>query len=413
MSVPPDAASAPSPAGSTPSADHLLQAALAALRGGERLEARRLAGQAAALAPEREEPWLILAACTSPRLSLVYLRKALALNPNSARARQGLQWAIERIQAEEASRPVAAARQSELALAAPQARISPVASTVKPAPARALIHPRPSNLPWLLVLVFLGACLLIGLVAPWYSRALAAYDPYLAQQIQQVFKGVPPVTQESPLAGRPLSPASEMPVTLTMPLVTATELTAPSFSPSFTALPTETLPPAATFPPPTLTPFQPLPPTSTDTPFPTELPWTPLPPTATLTPLPISQRPAGVAADEPWVEVNLTLQEAYAWVGDTFTRAFIVSTGTARHPTVTGVYHIYVKYRYAPMSGPGYYLRDVPYVMYFYKGYGLHGTYWHNNFGHPMSHGCVNFRTEDAAWLFDFTEIGTVVYIHY
>lgn len=64
------------------------------------------------------------------------------------------------------------------------------------------------------------------------------------------------------------------------------------------------------------------------------------------------------------------------------------------------------------MSGPGYYLPDVPYVMYFYRGYGLHGTYWHNNFGVPMSHGCVNLRTEDAAWLFDWASVGTPVTVY-
>jgi lipoprotein-anchoring transpeptidase ErfK/SrfK len=72
-----------------------------------------------------------------------------------------------------------------------------------------------------------------------------------------------------------------------------------------------------------------------------------------------------------------------------------------------------VKYRYADMSGPGYYLPNVPYVMYFYRGYGIHGTYWHNNFGTPMSHGCVNFPTDDAGWLFDFASVGTVVNVHY
>jgi lipoprotein-anchoring transpeptidase ErfK/SrfK len=65
------------------------------------------------------------------------------------------------------------------------------------------------------------------------------------------------------------------------------------------------------------------------------------------------------------------------------------------------------------MSGPGYYLPDVPYIMYFYKGYGLHGTYWHNNFGTPMSHGCVNLTIPDAAWLYNFSSVGTVVNVHY
>jgi lipoprotein-anchoring transpeptidase ErfK/SrfK len=40
--------------------------------------------------------------------------------------------------------------------------------------------------------------------------------------------------------------------------------------------------------------------------------------------------------------------------------------------------------------------------MYFHSGYALHGTYWHDNFGQPMSHGCVNLRTADAQWLFNW-----------
>ena len=65
------------------------------------------------------------------------------------------------------------------------------------------------------------------------------------------------------------------------------------------------------------------------------------------------------------------------------------------------------------MRGPGYYLRDVPYVMYFYKDYGLHGTYWHDNFGTPMSHGCVNLSSADAQWLFNWASVGTRVVTHY
>ena len=47
----------------------------------------------------------------------------------------------------------------------------------------------------------------------------------------------------------------------------------------------------------------------------------------------------------------------------------------------------------AATLGYDYYLPNVPYVMYFYQGYALHGTYWHSNFGRPMSHGCVNLET--------------------
>ena len=114
-----------------------------------------------------------------------------------------------------------------------------------------------------------------------------------------------------------------------------------------------------------------------------------------------------------WIDVDLTHQMVYAYEGDVIVNSFLVSTGTWAYPTVTGQYHVYVKYVSAKMSGPGYYLPNVPYIMYFYGSYGLHGTYWHNNFGTPMSHGCVNLRTEDAKWLFNWASIGTLVNIHY
>jgi lipoprotein-anchoring transpeptidase ErfK/SrfK len=114
-----------------------------------------------------------------------------------------------------------------------------------------------------------------------------------------------------------------------------------------------------------------------------------------------------------WIDVDLSNQRVYAYEGDVMLNSFLVSTGTWLTPTVTGQYRIYVKYRSATMSGDDYYLPNVPYVMYFYKGYGLHGTYWHNNFGTPMSHGCVNLRTDDAGWLFNFASVGTLVNVHY
>jgi lipoprotein-anchoring transpeptidase ErfK/SrfK len=120
---------------------------------------------------------------------------------------------------------------------------------------------------------------------------------------------------------------------------------------------------------------------------------------------------------ERWIDVDITNQRLTAYVGQTPVFVAPVSTGIWKYPTVTGTYHIYVKYRAADMSGGSgadyYYLRDVPYVMYFFRGYGLHGTYWHNNFGTPMSHGCVNLSIPDAEWLFNFAEVGTKVVTHY
>jgi lipoprotein-anchoring transpeptidase ErfK/SrfK len=113
-----------------------------------------------------------------------------------------------------------------------------------------------------------------------------------------------------------------------------------------------------------------------------------------------------------WVDVDVRSQRASAYQGDKVVKEFVVSTGTAYFPTVIGQFHIYRKYQYSDMYGPGYYLPSVPFVMYFYEGYALHGVYWHHKFGTPWSRGCVNFTVEDAQWLFDFTSMGTLVNVH-
>jgi len=112
------------------------------------------------------------------------------------------------------------------------------------------------------------------------------------------------------------------------------------------------------------------------------------------------------------VVVDLSDQRVYAYDNGVLLRSTLVSTGLPATPTVQGDYKVYLTYAAQTMSGPGYYLPDVPYVMYFYQGYALHGTYWHNNFGQPMSHGCVNMPTPEAEWLFkNFVEIGTPVHV--
>ncbi len=109
--------------------------------------------------------------------------------------------------------------------------------------------------------------------------------------------------------------------------------------------------------------------------------------------------------------VDLSEQMVYAFEGDTLVRSTIVSTGTWRYPTVVGTFSVYLRYVAANMRGPDYFLPNVPYVMYFYKGYGLHGTYWHNNFGTPMSHGCVNMPTPEAEWAYYWSDYGTPVIV--
>jgi LysM repeat protein len=130
-------------------------------------------------------------------------------------------------------------------------------------------------------------------------------------------------------------------------------------------------------------------------------------------PGPTTPAPNPGTGGEKWIDINLSTQTVTAYSGQTPVFTALASTGTWRTPTVVGTYRIYAKYASTHMSGPGYNLPNVPYTMYFYRGYALHGTYWHSNFGTPMSHGCVNLATPDAEWLYNWTPLHTKVVSHY
>lgn len=120
-------------------------------------------------------------------------------------------------------------------------------------------------------------------------------------------------------------------------------------------------------------------------------------------------RPAGVAADERWVAVDLAQQVLSAYEGDQMVYATLVSTGRPPFFTPKGLTRVWIKLQTAGMEGGDvekgdyYYLQDVPWIMYFNKDVGLHGAFWHDRFGYPSSHGCVNLSPKDARWLFDWT----------
>lgn len=116
------------------------------------------------------------------------------------------------------------------------------------------------------------------------------------------------------------------------------------------------------------------------------------------------------------IEVNLTTQTLTAFQNNQTVMSFPISSGKW-HPTPTGIFHIWIKLRYTRMVGgdPAYHdyynLPNVPFVMFFSnaqvsasQGFSLHGTYWHNNFGHPMSHGCVNISIPNAQRLYDWAD---------
>ena len=400
-------------------AHEYLAKAREALRRGDRASARQLGEQAALRAPEMEDVWLILAASDpDPQEALAYAQKAQQLSPQSERARRGVEWASSRLKQASAQRQPVAAAENARRPAVPKIQPSQVGALTSLPRKReyqtAVTLPQlKSNGPnWLLPALLVGA----GFVLVGFIVFFALTSPALAS-IANKFGTSPAIPQENlwapmeiakpgvtPIAGSTFTVQSE---------ATATDI--PTEAPRQHPFPTDI--PAAS-------------PTATD--VPTEAPS--VTPAATETPGTMAME---VLADTPtsqyvaptysapkdqiasagngtrWIDVDLTNQMVYAYEGDTIVNSFVVSTGTWMTPTVTGKYSIYVKIRSGNMHGPGYFLPDVPYIMYFYKGYGLHGTYWHNNFGTPMSHGCVNLRTDEAAWLFNWASVGTVVNVHY
>lgn len=110
---------------------------------------------------------------------------------------------------------------------------------------------------------------------------------------------------------------------------------------------------------------------------------------------------------EKWIDISLDEQKLRAYEGDTVVYEFPISSGKWA-PTPKGVFNIWYKTRAQVMSGGSkalgtyYYLPNVPHNMFFYQGYAIHGAYWHNNFGQPMSHGCVNSPLAQVAQLFEW-----------
>ena len=382
------------------SARQTLLNARQAMERGNRQDARRWAERTAALDPGQEEPWLILASLASPRASVAYLEQALKINPQSERARKGMHWAVERLREAKAEQVPKKRERSQTDFRkspgqnepwtdasgehGSAARLEPVTrprekkqfpkTISQSVPASSPLETKSlAKVRWsfvTLIMVLLCGALLWAFWPGNTSNAMALIS-------------VPQSTQVVPGA----------PASVDKPTYT------PTFTPTFT--PTATYTPSPT---PTDTP------TGTATFTPTDTPW----PTNTLRPWPtntpyVYPDNGGVR----WIDVDLSQQMLYAYEGNVLVASFLVSTGVPAYPTVTGQFHIYVKYLSTLMTGVGYYLPNVPYTMYFYKSYGIHGTYWHHNFGHPMSHGCVNMYTPDAEWLYYWASVGTLVNIHY
>jgi lipoprotein-anchoring transpeptidase ErfK/SrfK len=134
-----------------------------------------------------------------------------------------------------------------------------------------------------------------------------------------------------------------------------------------------------------------------------------------------SQAHANIYTTDKLITVDLKSQTLTAWEGGQIKHKTKVSTGMKLTPTVKGSYKIQRKVPLQDMRGPSpykylypngkYLTKNVPHSMYFYQGYAIHGAYWHNNFGVPASHGCVNVPLASAEWLFNWASVGTKIEI--
>lgn len=126
-----------------------------------------------------------------------------------------------------------------------------------------------------------------------------------------------------------------------------------------------------------------------------------------------------VFTNEKLISVDLGSQKLMAWENGKVVYETKISSGMNLTPTVKGSFKIYYKTPLTDMRGPSpykniypsgkYLTKNVPNTMYFYQGYAIHGAYWHNNFGRPASHGCVNTPLAAAKWLYDWAPVGTRV----
>ena len=308
-----------------------------ALRLGDRLAARHWAELAVELAPNSEEAWLTLAAVASPRASIYYLEQALKINPKSQQAQKGIQWAKERLLGEQPTSPVG----SVISELKEHSSIQPEEVELHPQQVEQPVHSNKLRSPkswatyrWPILALFLTAICVSAVWAFWPVNAAPVLAFLHAPHSTPLFAGI---------LGDITNPTDTPSLTETQ---TTTLTLTPTQIPTDPPIPTDTIPPTDT-----IAPTEAPSPTVTETPLPTK-------PSAPV----VSTTGGGVR----WIDVSLSKQMLYAYEGNTIVRSFLVSTGVAEFPTVTGKFHIYIKYLYTDMHGADYFLPNVPYTMYYY-----------------------------------------------
>ena len=118
------------------------------------------------------------------------------------------------------------------------------------------------------------------------------------------------------------------------------------------------------------------------------------------------------------IKVNLTEQRLYTYDKGRLIKSFLISSGRPGFDTPTGEFHVFKKrplvrmsWYYGPDDPNNYDVPDVPSVLSFKGPYTIHAAWWHSNWGHVMSHGCVNVSMDLSEWLYDWTPLNTPVII--
>jgi lipoprotein-anchoring transpeptidase ErfK/SrfK len=345
-----------------------------ALRRGEKQVARHWARLAATLAPDREEPWLLLAVLASPIASIGFLKQALKINPQSKRAQAGMLWALKRV--EEAAKTSAAA---PLPSPAPAAR-APL-PVIRPA------QPKKGAQNALAFLLVSALLLTLG--------AFVIFQPIPGM----TFFNIPAFALSQPTANATPAPGSPA-------LKTAQAQTvSPSRTPQLVAISTVLPDPGPTA-------------TAEIEMTPTALPTDGGPGSAT--------NDAGQPTVPPYtgtkrVEVSISEQHMYVYEGDTLVFSFVASTGM-NSATRVGNFAILDKIPNA--YGSTWDLWMPNWLGIYYSGNienGIHAlpilsngvTLWSGYLGSPISYGCIVLSTYDSQLLYDWVDLGVPVNIRY
>lgn len=403
--------------------DRMIRIAYQVVQSGDRAAARRVASQAAAFAPQREEPWLILAAVASPRASVAYIEQALKINPASWRANGGLSWAQARVNAQVVS-----------------------AVRLTPSPRRAFLV-----VYFILLGLLISAVGIVGLGGvDWAARPENGSSAQVP--LTQATGMSLPVRQVTP-AEQVLRLVSATPAPAQTGLPTATAEPSLTAAPTFTAIPTFTS---------TLVPTHAPAPTAAPSRKPT------LAPSATpkrvvsqsgstyivqpgdtvsqiaamfgVEPLALMQanhiaNPTLIQAGQTFVIpqpgsgsgsgskkviVDISEQRLYAYEGDNQVYSFVISTG-ANDGTLRGTFSVLDKIPNAYSAPWGFWMPDWLGIYYASATMenGIHSLpvlangkqLWGESLGLPVTSGCVVLGPADAKLLFDWAVVGTPVVI--